>query len=380
MTRASTLGYDDEPMPSLAWLSRFAAVMASFAGGMVLAVSCSPSPDPAPPAAQGGEGGLPLFDAGQDTGLDPDSACASFIEQATSKPVNLYIMFDKSSSMVGSKWDSAKAGLFAFLDDEVSTGIRVAIRFFPRDPDAVPACDQNAYKEPTVDFGELPGHAAAIKAAMDAESPDGFTTPTYPALGGAILEGIEVASNSPGEVSAVLLITDGAPQGPAPTCGGVDPEDPAAIAALAAAGFAFNPSVVTYVVGLPGVDQTTANLIAASGGSDAAILVSNTNVEQEFQDALAKIRGDALPCEYVLPPQVTEGDVAISLVNVVVDPGNGADPETIAQDPDCAGPGWKYDDPANPTAIVLCPETCAELKANFGAGIQILLGCQTIVK
>jgi hypothetical protein len=368
-------------MPSYVRVARAAAILASFCGGAaVAAVSCSPSPDPSQPGGQGGEGGLlVVIDAG-DSGLNPDSACAAFVEQATSKPVNLYIMFDKSSSMVGPKWDSAKAGLYAFLDDPVSGGIRVALRFFPRDPDGVPACDQQGYKTPTVDFGELPGHAAALKAAMDAEAPNGFNTPMYPALGGALLKGIEVAENNPGEVSAVLLVTDGVPEGPATTCGGVNPEDPAAIAALAAAGYAFDPPVVTYVVGLPGVDQATANLIAASGGSDAAILVSATNVEEEFRVALAKIRGDALPCEYELPPQVTEGDVSISLVNVEITHGDGTEPESLAQNPDCDGPGWKYDDPAAPTAIVLCPETCEELKSDLGAAIQILLGCQTIVK
>ena len=36
-----------------------------------------------------------------------------FEEQGISKPVNLYVMFDKSASMAGNKWESAKAGLGA---------------------------------------------------------------------------------------------------------------------------------------------------------------------------------------------------------------------------------------------------------------------------
>src|SRR5690606_32395878 len=147
---------------------------------------------------------------------------------------NLYVMFDKSGSMAGNKWEAAKTGLGAFLADEASEGITVALRFFPRDADATPACDQQAYATPTADFAAPPGGAATIMAAVDAEQPAGFSTPMYPALGGAILKGIEKAENAPDEVSAVLLVSDGTPEAPAATCSGVDPEDPQAIADLAA--------------------------------------------------------------------------------------------------------------------------------------------------
>jgi Mg-chelatase subunit ChlD len=328
----------------------------------------------------GGSGGLNLVPDAGDGSFDPDAACAKFEEQGISKPVNLYVMFDKSASMAGNKWESAKAGLGAFVDDEGSAGIRVALRFFPRDPDAVPACDQQGYKEPTVPFGALPGNAAALKAAMEAEAADGFSTPMYPALGGGILMGIEMAENNPGESSAVLLVTDGQPEGPAPLCGGVDPEDPQELAALAATGASFNPPVATYVVGLPGVDQATANLIAEAGGTDSAILVANTNVEEEFREALAKVRGDAVPCVYEIPDQVLDGEVTISQVNIEVWPGGGGDPYIVPQNQSCNGEGWYYDDPANPSEIILCPDTCATLKSDWDAALRILLGCATALK
>jgi hypothetical protein len=318
-------------------------------------------------------------DAG-DGSFDPDAACAKFEEQAVSKPVNLYVLFDKSNSMAGNKWESAKAGLGAFVDDDTSAGLVVALRFFPRDPDSVPACDQPAYAEPTVPFGVLPDNAAALKAAMDAESPDGFSTPMYPALGGGILKGIEMAQNHPGEVSAVLMVTDGEPEGPAALCGGVDPEDPQEIAALAATGASYDPPVATYVVGLPGVDQATANLIAEAGGTDSAILVASTNVEEEFRQALAKVRGDAVPCVYEIPDQVLEGEVTISQVNIQVWPGDGSEPYIVPQNQGCDGEGWHYDDPQNPGEIILCPATCSILKEDLNAAIRILLGCATALK
>src|SRR5262249_41145545 len=153
---------------------------------------------------------------------------------------------------------------------------------------------------------------------MNAQMPDGFSSPVYPALGGAILAGIEEAQNNPGDAAAVLLVTDGQPDGPSTSCGGVDPNDPAAIAMLAMAGANYNPPVKTFVVGLPGVNVSIANQIAAAGGTGSAILVTVTNIQVEFQNALAKVRGQALPCEYDIPAEVMGGQVDPQHVNVLV--------------------------------------------------------------
>ncbi|XXT17635.1 vWA domain-containing protein [Sorangium sp. So ce429] len=330
------------------------------------------------------DGGL-LGDAPIDVRPDPDAACGLVTEEAVVVPLNLYIMMDKSSSMAGddpmaeSKWDSAKVGLTAFVNSARFAGVRVALRFFPRDADAVPACDQSAYKSPLVPFGPLPDNAGAIVEAIEAEGPDGLSTPIYPALGGALLQGIEMAQNNPGEASAVLLVTDGKPQGPAAQCGGVNPEDPAAIAALAAAGARYRPPVRTYVIGLPGVDQRIANQIAAAGGTDAAVLVAATNIAVEFQNALAKVTGQALPCEVEVPAQVAGGQVAFNDVNVLFGL-DGAPQDILPQRPGCDGPGWRYDDPNAPTALVLCPDTCNAARNAAAAKIQILLGCETVIR
>lgn len=345
--------------------------------------SCAPDssvdPGPQPDAGAGGGGGLADLDSGieEDALPDPDAACGLLTEQGTATPVNLYIMLDRSQSMVGTKWDAASAGLGAFVNAADSAGTRVALRFFPREPDMVPACDQEAYKAPIVDFAPLPQNAQPIIDAVAAETPGGFSTPIYPALGGAILKGIEIAQNNPGERSAVLLVTDGLPQGPAPTCGGVDPEDPAVIAQLAATGAAFDPPVLTFVVGLPGVDQAFANQVALAGGTDEAILVSNTNVQAEFEQALAKVRGKAISCEYLLPEKVAGGEVDPFHVNILITPGGSDEPALLPQDPECAGEGWRYDDPAAPTKILLCPATCAKVREDLQSLLQVLLGCET---
>ena len=312
---------------------------------------------------------------GKDAGPDPDAACGLITDDAKSTPLDLYIAFDRSSSMVGDKWDSAKLGLAAFINDPDSVGIGVALNFFPLE-NTPATCNQLDYQPPKVDFAPLPGNAKLITDAMAAAMPTGFSTPIYPALGGAILAAKAYAQGNSGHVAAVLLVTDGAPQGPAPMCGNVNPEDPKAIADLAAAGVSYG--IKTFVVGLPGINPLIANQIAASGGTDAAIVVGSFDVKAEFQKALAKVRGEALPCEYQIPDKVEGGEVNVGDVNVLITP-KGGNAGVLPQDVTCNDKGWKYDDPIKPTKIIFCPASCEFLKTDFGAKVQILMGCKTEV-
>lgn len=313
-------------------------------------------------------------EGGGGEGFGGMGSCASIDQEAVSRPLNLYIMLDRSNSMVGDKWEAAVAGLHAFLEDPASDGINIAFRSFP---EGAPGCDQTFYREPAVGWAELPGIAQEAGDALDALAPDGMSTPVYQALGGAILECIEMKENHPDEEAAALLVTDGAPQGPAGMCGGVDPEAAQTIADLAGTGKSFG--VTTFVIGLPGVDQAFANLVAESGGSGEAIVVATTNVETQFREALAKVRGDLLPCEYLIPSEVTSGEIGITYVNLAIG-SEGQEPELISQDPNCEGPGWHYDDQVPPTTIILCPETCDSISSDTTATIQIRLGCSTVVK
>lgn len=323
------------------------------------------------------------IDAVGDTKLDPDAACGAVREQATSKPLNLYVVFDKSSSMgpevTSTKWAGARKGLGAFVADPGSTGLRIALNFFPRKADGTPVCDSAAYMTPRVPFDVLPKNGKALTDAIDAELPDGFDTPIYPALGGAIRQLIKELETRPGEAAAVLLVTDGAPAGPAATCGTVNPEDAKVIADLAATGV--TKGVYTYVVGLPGVNVAVANQIAVGGGTTSAVLATDpTAVEKQFQDALSTVRGKALPCEFELPTKVAKGEISYGLVNVEYSKGGVPPSTTIFQTTDCSKGGWRYDDAAKPTKIILCPSTCAEIKADLKAKIDILLGCKTQIK
>jgi hypothetical protein len=45
---------------------------------------------------------------------------------------------------------------------------------------------------------------------------------------------------------------------------------------------------------------------------------------------------------------------------------------------DCAS-GWQYDDADNPSKITLCGSDCDAVKADQGAKIEVIFGCETNV-
>jgi hypothetical protein len=113
------------------------------------------------------------------------------------------------------------------------------------------------------------------------------------------------------------------------------------------------------------------------------VLNSDPNLVQSFQDALEKIRQQALPCEFVIPRPNTPIDFARVNVRVQDAAGRGEDipnvPSAGACDP--VKGGWYYDvDPATalPTRVLACPATCTRLKAEPAASVSLVFGCKTV--
>jgi hypothetical protein len=67
-------------------------------------------------------------------------------------------------------------------------------------------------------------------------------------------------------------------------------------------------------------------------------------------------------------------------INVNYTPSGGMT-TTLGRVPDAAscgtGPGWYYDNPQTPTAILLCPGSCGAASLDFNATLEVLLGCVT---
>jgi hypothetical protein len=97
---------------------------------------------------------------------------------------------------------------------------------------------------------------------------------------------------------------------------------------------------------------------------------------------MSVISNSSLSCAWDIPPPPEGESFNPDEVNVEFDDGMGGllqigrvdDPSECANVTD----GWYYDDPMNPTQILVCPQTCDKLQGFAMASISILFGCATI--
>ncbi len=379
-----------------------------------------------------GVGGSIFSGAGGNGGSGGLEECAGDEHVGNLTPVDVVIMLDQSGSMaspVGGStiWELVTGAIDTFVAAPESDGLGVGLQYFPL-PDgpcnsctgcntpnlqltdtgtgtcccsyptgqgcslpngtACPSggvcfggtcysggnngtCSAADYAALEVPIALLPGNGGDITTSLGNHGPRGLT-PTGPALQGAIDAAAAHAAANPEHAVAVVLATDGVPT----EC---DPQAIDQIAALAAAAANATPPVRTFVIGIGNVAGM--NEIALAGGTDGAFVINVGNAGDEFLDALNEIRGSLLACDFAMPvPDMGEADP--NLVNVELTPDGGT-PTTIPRVPsaaDCtAAGGWYYDDPANPSRIILCPASCDEVKSLNMATIKIVLGCKTIV-
>jgi hypothetical protein len=84
------------------------------------------------------------------TGLGPGSgadagSCAQVVKKGETVPLDMYILLDKSSSMLettgtgATKWDAIRTALESFVNDPASAGMGVGLQYFPIFKPGVPA-------------------------------------------------------------------------------------------------------------------------------------------------------------------------------------------------------------------------------------------------
>jgi hypothetical protein len=293
------------------------------------------------------------------------AACATSTAAATAKPVTLVFAYDKSGSMKDNgKWGAAKDAMKAFFSSADAKGVSASLMFFPNGSNI---CSLGNYTSPQVPLTALP--SGDFGTALDGVSPNG-STPTFSALSGAVSYATNLAQGSAKDSTvAVVLVTDGIPQG----C--VDDMDPSMAAGVAAGAAGTIP---TYVVGV-GDQLGSLNQIAQSGGTKSAFVVSVGNPTQTQQDlsaAISKIKSSALSCDYSIPAPPNGETFDRAKVNVQYTPASGS-AASLSYNQSCTGgTGWKYDDATNPTRILACDSTCDQIKAATGK-VDIVFGCAT---
>jgi hypothetical protein len=360
---------------------------------------------------RGGSSTIPISDASTDASddvtLDPDAACGIGTARASLRPVSMFVMFDRSTSMVRAepdpvtslnRWQTAASALKAFFSDPSAEGLAVALRFFPDDrpePGCVEVdCNAAACAEPLVDVGTLgaasapdDAHEAALVEAVDTSTPmlpmagemAKGGTPISVALDGALAWASDHQREHADGRTVVLFVTDGQPAG----CD----ERIASILLLAENALA-EAGVATYAVGLTdsmgeGLQQEDMEALAVAGGTERAYFISDgPTAADELLETLSTIRGLALPCDFPMPEATTDGvDIDPGLVNVTYTSGDGADTQftRVHTAEDCAtSRSWYYDDPSTPSRIMLCPAACTLVSEDPHASFEILVGCAPI--
>lgn len=113
-------------------------------------------PAPAAPVPFGeditpGTAGRPNGQESLDAGSLPDGACAASVQRAKQLPLDIFLMLDSSGSMNettstgATKWASVRNALQSFLGDPASSGMGVALQFFPKDRAGIsPTCTSSA--------------------------------------------------------------------------------------------------------------------------------------------------------------------------------------------------------------------------------------------
>jgi hypothetical protein len=320
-----------------------------------------------------------------------DAACASSTEKGEQQGLNAYMMLDYSGSMVGAKWNGVTQAINSFVQ-QATSGISVGLQYFGLAGGADAglniggfpinlgdSCDPTVYSQAAIEIAPLPGVGSQITQSLATHSLPDTSTPTAPALQGALSHATDWAKAHSSDVTIVILATDGEPSEcpiPANSTATLLQQ----VENIASAGAAQTPKILTFVIGV-GNDTTNLNGIAQAGGTGSAFIVDTSqNVSQQFLAALNKIRGQALGCQYKIPVPKS-GSVNFSEVNVEFTASGGKSTivPQVADKGHCpsSGDAWYYDNPSSPTEILLCTSTCGTVSA--GGELDVLSGCQTVV-
>lgn len=332
------------------------------------------------------------FDSGAWTGLsghgdDAASApgcTATYSGEGSFDPVQLAFAFDVSASMgkldkpyndPTLKWQPVVAATTAFFEDPASTGISASLRFFPIDAAESTRCDPASYATPNVPMTPLP--SGAFRAAIDAVTPKTSAdwisgTPTLAVVKATIGFIQPLAASDPRSKCAIVLVTDGYPQG----CKDND------VSAVADAVRAVASTIPTYVIGVlnpPGGPDTVSNLngVAEAGGTDHAFIIATGDPEgtkSDFEKAVTGIHTQTIACDFAIPPLPDGRTFDPNAANVAYTVGTTR--SELAYDATCSSAAaWHYDVPSAPTRIVLCESTCNAIKSTAGAVLHVDFGC-----
>jgi Mg-chelatase subunit ChlD len=367
------------------------------------ATSPSPSPRMDDSGSLGTVGSFGQGSPAHEGGLPDGAGCATATAEAKKTPVYMVFVLDGSASMQqDGKWAAATQALeaiFADMQMQADPGVGVGLIVFSDTYDFTLA--SGPYPEIGIDVPIGFVDAAQVRALNIRLSGEPWgDTPTGKALQGGYGELESYVATTPlpsGGQKVLVLITDGVPTDRCAANGSYSANACVVEAGRELAKAGPNGPILTFVIGtgvfpsgdLTNFDPSFLGNLAQSGGTGpsgcnpnentvSADLCyfevdptqgSQTRTEQAFEAAINAIRGQVLSCTFPLSLDAEAGTVDPGKVNVTVDG------TTI---PQSSTNGWSYDDPVDPTAIILNGPACARIKSDPTASVQIVLGCATL--
>jgi hypothetical protein len=323
--------------------------------------------------------------AGSGGTVTDGTACAAVSRDSTKAEVALLFMVDISGSMncpvpelsppcevqpsktySTTRWSEMDPALKAFFDSPDSANMWAGISFFSRNG----SCTASDYEKPDSEIALLPAAAMNLDAVVDKQKPQG-STPTVPALQGALNHANDWATAHPDQSVVVVYATDGYPM----SC---DSSNTIANAAtIAATAYAGPNKIRTYVLGV-GPNLSDLNAIAMSGGTDQATQIdTGQDVTAQLTASFNEIRSAvAVECTYTVPAPPAGQTLDPNEVNVNYTSGSNPPVAVPFNNTATCDQGWQYTN--GNKEIVLCGSTCDEVKADPNASIQVLFGCQTM--
>jgi len=303
-----------------------------------------------------------------------------FEQEAVRKPVDMFIMMDRSSSMLYTvpnstvtRWSAFQEGMEQFVQEASMQDLRAGINFFGASrwggEDAID-CDVDGYATPKVEIAQVSENGEELVAAIVANQPAGLT-PTMPALQGAVQHAKDwlTSGRNEGRAVVVVLVTDGYPT----QCN--MPISIQAIAEVSKEAFEVD-HIRTFVIGLAA--GFNLNTIAQAGGTENATLLDENEPTQGLVDALINITDTKIACDYDIPTPPEGMEFDRDLVQVLFTPMSSGREEIPRIDSAAAcsinpNGGWYYDNPLDPKQIRVCPCTCSRI--NQAGSISVSLGC-----
>ena len=346
------------------------------------------------PVGGGGNNGGGGVGAGG-SGVGGDKSCTAVGANAMPLPVDVFVMLDRSGSMLNDinddgsmgnnppptpgvpiKWDAMVEALTKFVNSPSSAGFQLGLGVFPYAGGGGfggGACDVPRYAMPVFPVTELPGGAMGFLNGVTMNAPMmGGGTPTLPALRGAIMYARQREAMM-GRRLAIALATDGMPNNCNSSIMAVANE------AMMGAGL----GIYTFVIGV-GKKLDNLNQIAVAGGTKNAYLVEMATADQ-LAAAFKEVQNQAskLVCSFMIPPPPAGMMLDPNKVQVRF---NTPDPTMSFQIPQVmdrgsCGPqgGWYYDNPTNPRTVNLCEASCMKVNSSGGGAIELLFGCAGVI-